>query len=170
MQSEKILLPLNVMRCPLEIFSLVNGCASRSRAPVTLLHVVNLNILAPELRVYDELTREARWYLKRLAGQYLHPGISTLIRVRIGKPAEEILAEAREQNVDLIILPTFGPSFWTRLRSLWKSASAPIVCPIGSRIIRDATCGVFVAVGKTRFNCERAWGRPRGIRCGAEYG
>src|SRR5260370_33019839 len=124
------------------------------------LHVVNLNMLAPETRVYDELAREARWYLKRLADQYLEPGISTLVRVRMGNLAEEILAEAGERNVDLVILPTYGPSFWTRLKSLLKKSSIPIACPMVERIVREATCGVFVAVGKTRFNCEQAWGRP----------
>ena len=34
-----------------------------------------------------------------------------------------------------------------------------MVPPLAERIIRESTCGVFVASARTRFNCEKAWGR-----------
>ena len=94
MKPERILLPLDIRKCPLEVFSVANGFARHPGATVILLHVVTLNIAAPEKRVYEELGRDAHWYLERLARGCLHPGVATTIRVRVGKPAEEILAEA----------------------------------------------------------------------------
>lgn len=157
---QKVLVPIDIGNFPLEVFPVVNGLALRPGMTIILLYVVNLNIVAPETRVYDELASEARWHLGRLAGQYLNPIASALIRIRTGKPAEEILAEAKEQNADLILLPANGPSFWTRLRSLWKTAPVPMVAPVVEKVMREAGCGVFITLGKTRFDCEKAWGRP----------
>jgi nucleotide-binding universal stress UspA family protein len=160
MKPERILLPVDVTRCPLEVFDLVNGFAKRPEVTVILLHVVNLNILAPENRVYEELGQEAQWYLESLANKHIPPMASTITHVRVGNPAEEILAEAKAESVDLIILPTYGPSFWNRLKGLWTNVCIPPVSTLAERVIREATCGVFVVLAKTRLNCERAWGRP----------
>jgi nucleotide-binding universal stress UspA family protein len=160
MKSERILLPVDVARCPLEVFELVNGLAKRPEVTIILLHVVSLNILAPENRVYEELGQEAQWYLENLANKHIPPMASTIAHVRVGNPAEEILAEAKAESVDLIILPTYGPSFWNRLKGLWTNVCIPSVSTLAERVIREATCGVFVVLAKTRLNCERAWGRP----------
>lgn len=160
MKPEKILLPVDVNRCPVEVFELVNGFAKRPEVTVILLHVVHLNIAAPANRIYADLGREAQCYLERLAGKHVHPIATAVAHVRTGAPAEEILAEAKAESVDLIILPTYGPSFLNRLRGLWKPASQPVASRLVERLIREAQCGVFVVMAKTRFNCEKAWGRP----------
>jgi nucleotide-binding universal stress UspA family protein len=153
MRPERILLPLDFRKCPVEVFSAANAFARHSGATVTLLHVVTLNISMPENRVYEELGRDARWHLERLARVCLRPGLATVIRVRVGKPAEEIMAEAAAANVDLIILPSHRPSFWNRL-------FAPILPRVVEQVIREAPCGVFLTSAKNRFNCEKIWGRP----------
>ena len=160
MKPERILLPIDVTRCPLEVFELVNGFAKRPEVTIILLHVVNLNIASVENRVYDELGREARCYLEQLADKHIHSIASTVTHVRTGEPAAEILAEAKSEDVDLMILPTYGPSFWQRVTGLWKPAPGPIVSSLAQRLVRDATCAVFVVAAKTRLNCEKAWGRP----------
>ena len=43
MKPERILLPVDVARCPLEVFDLVNGFAKRPEVTVLLLHVVDLD-------------------------------------------------------------------------------------------------------------------------------
>jgi nucleotide-binding universal stress UspA family protein len=159
MKPERILLPLDTRECPLEIFSLVEGFARRPEVTLTLLHVVHLNIIAPDSGVYEELALEARGYLERLAQQFVHPIASTVVHVRLGAIATEILEEAKAGNVELIILPTYGPSFWSRLVSVWKPGVCRMVSPLAERIVRDSTCAVFLASVKTRFNCEKAWGR-----------
>jgi len=139
------------------MFDLVNGFARRPEVTVILLHVVNLNIPAPENRGYEELGEEAEWCLGRIAQQHIHPAASAITHVRFGRPADEILAEAKAESVGLIILPTYGPSFWNRLRGLWTNVCVPPVSTLAAKVIREATCGVFVVLAKTRFNCEKAW-------------
>jgi len=159
MKPERILLPLDVRRCPLEIFSLVEGFVRRAEVTCTLLHVIDLNIAAPDNRVYHEVAREARGYLERLAHKYVPPIASALLRVRFGEPAEQILEEARTGEAELIILPTYAPSLWDRLVSVWRPDVCRTASPLAEKIIREAACGVFVAGVKSRFDCEKAWGR-----------
>src|SRR5579859_3377491 len=120
MKPERILLPLDIRECPLDVFTFVEGFSKRPEVTLILLHVVHLNIVSPDSRVYDELALQARGYLERLAVQFLHPITSAVIHVRFGRPADEILEEAQAEKVELIILPTYGPSFWSRLVSVWK--------------------------------------------------
>jgi hypothetical protein len=105
------------------------------------------------------LTEEALQSLDRLAESQLHPLASAITRVRSGRPAEQILSEAEDESVDLIILPTFGPSLWNRLSSFWKP-HAPLISPLAEKIIRDATCAVFVALARKRFDCTRTCSKP----------
>jgi nucleotide-binding universal stress UspA family protein len=152
MKPERILLPINVANCPLEVFELVGGIARRPGVTVILLHVLELNILAPDNRVYEELARPAAGYLARLARACLPAHSDVRIHVRVGRPAEEIVAEARAEQVDLIILAAGRPS-------LWKQLLAPIIAPTVEKILRQAPCAVLVANAQTRFNCVVAWGR-----------
>jgi nucleotide-binding universal stress UspA family protein len=161
MKPKRILLPLDIRKCPLEAFSVVNDLAKHPGATVILLHVVTLNIAAPDNRVFEELGREAGWYLERLARRHIHADASILIHVRIGKPADEILAEAKAEKVDVIILPTFGGSLWKRGASFWKRLVAPIFPgKIVEKLARNAPCALFFMHAESRFNCEERWGRP----------
>ena len=132
---------------------MANAFAKQPGATVTLLHVVTLNIAVPEKGVYEALGREAQWHLEHLARKCLLPGVTTTTRVRFGKPAEEILAEAVAGNIDLIVLAAKPPSFWSRF-------FAPLVPRVVERIVREASCGVFLTTAKKWFNCENIWGRP----------
>jgi len=49
----------------------------------------------------------------------------------------EILAEAADGNVDLIVLASKPPTFWSRF-------VAPILPRVVERIVREASCGVFL--------------------------
>ena len=129
MKEQKLLLPIDVTKCPLEVFEVVNGLARRAETTVVLLHVVTLNILAPENRVYEELHAEALSYLQRLAHLHLAPEATPVFRVRFGSAAEAILAEARAENVDLIILPAPAGSVWTRLTAFWKCQAERLFRP-----------------------------------------
>jgi nucleotide-binding universal stress UspA family protein len=154
MSLERILVPVDIAKWPVEVFTVANTFAKHPGVTVTLLHVVTLNIAVPEKGVYEALGREALWHLERLARKCLRPGVATITSVRFGKPAEEILAEAVAGNIDLIVLAAKPPSFWSRF-------FAPLVPRVVERVIREATCGVFLATAKKWFNCESLWGRPR---------
>jgi nucleotide-binding universal stress UspA family protein len=176
MKLERILLPLDVRKCPLEIFATVEGFARRPKVTLILLHVIHLDTLAAETRSYREVSVDARGYLGRLAEQFVHPITSTLLHIRVGKPSEQILEEAKTEKAELIVLPTYGPSFRTRLVSIWRPGSCRMVSALAESIIRDSTCAVFLAGVKTRFNCEKQWGQttrkhslaPGGLRRSAE--
>jgi len=162
MKPERILLPVDIHCCPLEVFELVNGFAKRPEVTVILLHVINLNIVSYDNRVYEELSLESQFFLQRLADKYIHPLASRVVRVRTGKPAEQILVEAKVQNAELIILPTYGPSFWKRVTARWSPASRPVLSALAEKVRREALCQVFLVSANTRFNCERSWGLPEG--------
>jgi nucleotide-binding universal stress UspA family protein len=162
MKPERILIPIDVAKCPLEVFKVVNGFAERPGVTVILLHVVNLNIAAPENRVYEGLCAEAEQHLARLAREFLHPAAAILLRVRVGKPSEQILAEAREAAADLILLPI-------RERAAWKRLFAPKIPRIVAKIIHNAPCGVFVARLKTCFNCSKEWSWAREVAIAADF-
>jgi nucleotide-binding universal stress UspA family protein len=157
MKPQRVLIPIDVNRCPLEVFELVNGFAKTTDATVILLYVLKLNVLWLENRVYEQLGRDANGYLDRLANKHLHPKVSAVTHVRFGSPAEQILAEAKLENVDLLIFPTFGPSLWNRVKTLWTGSSAALVSRLGEKLIREASCAVFVVLARNPFDCERAW-------------
>jgi nucleotide-binding universal stress UspA family protein len=161
MKTEKILLPIDTRKCPLEILSLTNGLAARTQSAVTLLHVVTLNILAPETRIYDELAAETRFYLECLAQEYLRAATSTSIRVRFGKLSEELIKQSREEPTDLIVLQNDGSSLLRRLTGIWKRSFNPMLSPPVEKVVREANCGVLVVSGKGNLDCEVTWGTPR---------
>ena len=148
----RILLPIEARNCPVEAFSLVNGMANRSQLAVILLEVLNLNVLLPERRVYDELSAETHVSLRRLADTYLPPSSLVETHVRFGEPAKEILSEAKAENVDVIVLPNHGPSFWQRLRFVWKSCSNPMFSALVERVMREAECDVLITNEKNCFD------------------
>jgi len=160
MERQKILLPVDIARCPLGIFDVINRFARSSPMTVILLHVVTLNIIGAENRIYEELGRDAHWYLEKLASSYLRPNIPTLLRVRRGKIAEQILAQARADQLDLIVLPVDHPLLENGA-SVSSSNRPPVtVSPLARTIIRGASCDVLVIPFNKCLDCEKAWGRP----------
>ena len=82
---------------------------------MTLLYVLNLNIVTPGHQVYDELCAESEAALRKLAGFFFGTDRAARVVVRVGAPHEEILAEAREESSDLIVLTGPERRSWKRL-------------------------------------------------------
>jgi nucleotide-binding universal stress UspA family protein len=171
MKPERILVPIDTTKCRPEVFGRVNAFADRPGVTVILLHVLNLNIVAPENRIYDELAQIARWHLERLAREYLQPAVSVLFHMRAGAVAEEIMAEAQAQGADLMILSASGgsrrkpnnPSFWKRL-------FATLFPGVGQRLAQLSPCPLLITHAETSFNCQERWGcRVSDIRASLEY-
>jgi nucleotide-binding universal stress UspA family protein len=160
LKPERILLPIDIRKCPLDVLQLVDGLALRTGVAVTLLHVVTLNVLPLESRIYQELVAETQWFLERLIREYLPGADLTRARVRVGKATGEILAEASKDSVDLIVMPNHGPSFWRRISSIWEKPAYPMVSAQVAKIMGAANCSVFIASSRVRFDCEKEWGRP----------
>src|SRR6516162_2984983 len=130
MKPNRILLPLDIRKCPLEIFKLVEGLAHSPNITLIMLHVIPTQ---PERRKSRQ-SKEMRGYLKELAERYVHPAVSVVSCVREGEPAKEILEEANAQKVQLIILPTYGPSVWERLASLWNPTKHRMFSPLAEKV------------------------------------
>lgn len=155
MKFTKVLLPLDIRKCPREIFHLTRGFVSDPAATLTLLHVIEPGRAAANGQAHHTLRSEAQYCLERLAEENLATHITTVLRVRSGVPAEQIIQEAEDAKTQLIILPTYKPSFWSRLIS-WPDSCRPVSL-LAERLIREASCGVFLVEARTRFNCETAW-------------
>jgi nucleotide-binding universal stress UspA family protein len=133
--------------------------ASWGGTTVTLVHVVTLNILAPESRLYDELAAEARLYLGRLAEKYLPAAAKVSIRVRFGNFVEELVEQSRAEAVDLIVLPNYETSSSGRFRAIWKRERLGVSSSI-NRIVEQGNGNVIVVAAKKHVDCEKMWGRP----------
>jgi nucleotide-binding universal stress UspA family protein len=113
MNSKRVLIPLDLMRSPCDALIFARNMAVDQPVSVTLLYVLNLNIVAPGRQIYDELCVESEKALQRLAGFFFGAERAAHVVVRVGAPHEEIVAEAKAESADLIILS--GPE-----RRSWK--------------------------------------------------
>jgi nucleotide-binding universal stress UspA family protein len=154
MKPEKILVPIDTARCRPEVFSRVNAFAGNAGVTVILLHVVNLNVVPMGSGQCEELAAEAHWHLQQMAVRYVDPDITPVVHVRIGKPVEEVLAEAKAENVDLIMVPIPRQANEKPLVSLWRGLFG-----LGERLLRVSPCPVQIVHAETCFNCQERWGR-----------
>jgi nucleotide-binding universal stress UspA family protein len=141
-----ILVPVDVAECPIEPLLVLNAIAGRLDVKVTLLHVICLRIVPPENRVYDDIGSVSQRHLVRLAKEFMAGVTSPRLRVRMGRPHEEILAEAVQGSHDLILLATRRLSRWQQVFGARTVA----------KVIREAPCPVIVLPVRTVLNCD-AW-------------
>ena len=86
------------------------------------------------------LQRQAAARLRKLAENYVPKCVETLFEVRIGRPAEEIVAAANESKCDLIVLSTRGETGLDRY----------LIGSVADRVARLAKCPVLLLrPGKT---------------------
>ncbi len=106
-------------------------------AELVLLYVAEPPPFAPDLsdsHGYEEkMAAYAREQLQALTQEHLDQGIKTRYVVRFGRPAEEIVAAARDEQVDLIIMATHG-----------RSGLKHLVGSVTEKVVRLATRPVLV--------------------------
>lgn len=141
MNAKHVLIPLDLMRSPCDALVFARNLASDSPVCVTLLYVVNLNV-ALGRRIYDELCAESELALRKLAWLFFGTDRAVRVVVREGKPHEEIVAEAKAESTDLIILSRPKRHFWNRLfrasttqRIIDSSPCPAVVLPRGRKSI-----------------------------------
>jgi nucleotide-binding universal stress UspA family protein len=156
-KANRLLLPIDLAKCPPEIFPLANGFTKPFGGQIVLLHVLQPGM--PTLRVggSDIDLRRSKRHLEHLAREYLRPATNVEFRVRVGVPHEEILAEATTSEVDLILLPTFTPSIWRKLAGSSYGETS-------RHLVASGSCRMFVVDVRTHFNCFRRW--ANGESCG----
>jgi nucleotide-binding universal stress UspA family protein len=145
MKANRLLLPIDLSKCPTEIFPLANGFTRPFEGKIILLHVIDIR----RSRGREIDCRQAERLLVRI-GQHLSPTIEACFRVRLGVPEEEIIAEASSTQADLILLPVFMPSIWKRVVGSNYGETA-------RNVIAGSPTGVFVVDVRTRLNCMRRW-------------
>jgi nucleotide-binding universal stress UspA family protein len=134
MTGKRILVPVTFGHAALDALSFVQGLSGEVPVEATFLHVVNLNVCLPERRVHDEICHEHESRLYRMVRPVFHDDQMPRLRVRIGKPHEEILAEARSEMSGLIIMVSPATS-WKR--RWFHSATV-------DHVVRNSSCPVLV--------------------------
>jgi len=151
-KTDRLLLPIDLAKCPLEIFQLANGFTKPFDGEIVLLHVLDQRQNARRRDLDGIKLRQAQRHLERLGHDYLSPAVEASCRVRLGIPHKEILAEVTATKVDLILFPAFPPSIWKRLAGLVHGETV-------RNLVACAPCRIFVVDVQTRFNCFRRWAK-----------
>ncbi len=155
----KLLLPIDINKCRPAVFEFVNRFARKFQVTAILLHVVTLNVMASENRIYEELTAEAESYLRRLSAKYISPDALVSHRVRIGKAAELILRLAIDDCPDAILMTVDrAPLRGSPLVRKLGLSSATVSNTVNS-VLKSPPCDVLVLPLTGEFDCERAFGR-----------
>jgi nucleotide-binding universal stress UspA family protein len=134
MNVKRILIPVNLLKGSFDALQFAQGLAGEVPIHVTLLNVVNLNVVMVESRIFNEVCAENEAALKKLAKHFFGDNPSVRINVRVGQPHEEIVAEADAELSELIIMASPKPSRWKRFLGLGTV----------ERVVRTARCPTLV--------------------------
>ena len=138
---KSILFPTDFSEFSLYALDYATSFARQYGAKLVLLHVVDLFLsdpayfapYVPTESMSEDFRKRARERLEEIAKTKLPGGISTEIVVVQGRPFVEIVREARERRVDLIVLSTHGR---TGLSHAMFGSTA-------EKVVRKAPCPVL---------------------------
>jgi universal stress protein A len=114
-------------------------------AKLILLHVIDLptaikpdTVIVPDdtgapINVKDYAIRKAEEHLADLADRIAKDGVSASTFIRVGKPEDEIVRFATENNVDLIAMGTHGRTGLAHM----------LVGSVAERVVRTSKCPVL---------------------------
>jgi nucleotide-binding universal stress UspA family protein len=134
MQPKRLLVPVDLSSSSFDALRFARQMAMELSVQVTLLNVVNLNVPIPEGRVYNELFWEAREGLRKLGERFFGGSPAVNLRVRLGRPHEQIIAEADAELSELIIMTGPKPKRWR-----WLFGHGTV-----GKVIRKAPCPTLV--------------------------
>lgn len=136
---KRVLVPLDGSRLAEAVLPFIEQIAGPLDLEVILLRVVPLSALegvtlAGTVPGAEPVVREldAQGYLEPLVGAFRAKGVRAGARVRIGQPATEIAAAAKELDADLIAMTTHGRTGLGRLlfgsvaEAVLRSAPIPV--------------------------------------------
>ena len=113
-KARRLLVPVDFSDSSLRALRYAVGLAAESGGSLRIVHVVPadyglLGIGREEFRDLDKsLQRQAANRLRTLADAHVRQNVPADLEVRLGRPAEEIVAAASESKSDLIVLSTHG--------------------------------------------------------------
>lgn len=143
---KNLLVPTDGSKDSVEASKLAFRIAQEQRAQVTVLHVVDLELLEhtvgfserPRSEVRDRMRREGENYIEHLGKIAQRYEVDVRREIREGDPHQEIVDLADEEGVDLIVMGHVGR----------RGPRRKIVGSVAERVIRFAHCPVLVCRGQ----------------------
>lgn len=138
--ARRLLVPVDFSDSSLRALRYAVGLATESGGSLTIVHVVPadygwLGIGQEEFRDLDKsLQHQAADRLRAFADANVPRNAPADLEVRVGRPAEEIVAAATESKSDLIVLSTHGLTGLDRY----------LIGSVADRVTRLAPCPVFL--------------------------
>jgi len=145
MHAKRILVPVSLQSSDADALRFIEALSRDVPVYATLLHVVNLNIFGLGRRVLDDLCREHEQQLRALTKLFVEDGRLPQLRVRLGRPHEEILAEAEAEHAELIVMASPRAS-----RRKWLLSPATV-----ERVVQNAPCPTLVLPRVWRITPEQ---------------
>jgi nucleotide-binding universal stress UspA family protein len=139
-KPQRILVPVDFSDSSARALRHAAERAAKSGGALIVIHVVPADygwsgIGRDELRDLDRsLQRQAADRLRAFADEHMAHNVTADLEVRIGQPAEEIVAAARESKCDSIVLSTRGLSGLDRY----------LIGSVADRVARLAPCPVVL--------------------------
>lgn len=139
-RPRRLLVPVDFSDSSLRALRHAVGLAADLGGSLTILHVVPadygwLGIGKEAFRDLDtSLQQQAADHLRRLINASIPKNLSTNLEVRMGRPAEEIVAVAKESMSDLIVLSTHGLTGLDRY----------LIGSVAERVARLASCPIYL--------------------------
>ena len=142
-----ILYPSDFSPASSAAFTKALALARDAKAPLTIVHILNPTVMLPidgyvTPRVYDDIQRSAETYArKKLAGLLARArkaGVRAKTVLIEGVAAERIVAAARRNRADLIVIGTHGRTGLARL----------MLGSVASRVVATSGCPVLTVRGR----------------------
>lgn len=136
---ERILVPVDFSDCSLDALEYAALVAQRSKAALTLLHVLEPISYALDFTLPNRAKRESikAGYAKRLSdlvSALTSAGVRSEFQILGGLPADSILDKARTQAADLIVMGTHGR----------RGLSHALFGSIAESVLRKSSCPVLM--------------------------
>lgn len=135
----RIVVPIDFSPYSYKSLDYASAFATQSQAEVLLLHVVPLNYVDTELIAFDyaqleaETAKACEARLEALRRDRVPSALRTEIRVRVGRPVDEIVNAAKEFDADLIVMSTHG---YTGIKHAFLGSTT-------ENVVRYAPCPVL---------------------------
>jgi nucleotide-binding universal stress UspA family protein len=133
---QSILVPVNLTEADTPAVDVAGELVTPGDGSVTLLHVIETirDVPFEDLEdFYQRLEEKARQGMAELAGRLETTGLAVEQRVVYGRRAQEIVAFAEQQEVDLIVL-TSRPPDPEHMQEIWGNISHQVMilarCPV----------------------------------------
>jgi nucleotide-binding universal stress UspA family protein len=148
MMIKKILCPTDFSEGSLEAISFASDIAVHAGAEVYLLHVIpivpalvtdpNFTFTTPEME--RSVDSEVRAELKTVAEPLVARDIPVQKSIGHGNAAARSCASPNREQVDVIVIATYGKTGWRRL----------VLGSVAEKVVRLATCPVITVRASTR--------------------